>query len=194
MNNGIGRIIAIAFSVATVTATSSAWAVGGFAGASYGKSDVDRSITEGLITSGPVDGKDSGLKVFVGMQFNRNLGLEFAVVDLGELTYSGTFNGSPVSNGKVEASGFNVAAVGTIPLSPQLSVFGKAGLFSWEADATDTTSGVPFSGTEDGTDISLGVGLEFDFTNVVGARMEWERFDVDNADASLLSVGVVFKW
>ena len=168
-----------------------------FVGGSFGKSDIDSEITDGLITSGSVDGKDTGFKVFGGYMFNRHFGVEGAYVNLGEVSYSGDFFGLPVTGGKVEVSGFNVAALGSYPITEQFSVFGKIGLFIWEVEASDTTGGVPFSAKEDGTDISFGVGLGYNFTRNLGVRLEWERFKVEavsKADADLISLGVVWRF
>jgi OOP family OmpA-OmpF porin len=165
-----------------------------FVGGSIGQSDIDSDITGGLITSGSVDGKDTAFKVFGGYMFNRHFGVEGAYVDLGEVSYSGDFFGLPVTGGKVEVSGFNVAALGSYPITEQFSVFGKIGLFIWEAEASDTTGGVPFSAKEDGRDISFGVGVGYNFTRNLGVRLEWERFKLDEADADLISVGVAWRF
>ena len=166
----------------------------GYVGASFGQSDIDEEITTGLIDSGTVDGKDSGWKIFGGYMFSRNLGLEVAYVNLGEVSYSGSFGGFPVTGGKVEVNGFNVAAVGNLPISEQFSVFGKIGLFMWDAEASDTTAGAPFSAAADGTDLSLGLGVSYNFTRNFAVRAEWEMFQTDPADATLLSIGAVFRF
>jgi OOP family OmpA-OmpF porin len=165
-----------------------------FVGASIGQSDVDEDITAGLITSGPVDSKDNAFKVFGGYMFNRHFGVEGAYVDLGEVSYSGSFGSAAVNGGKVETTGFNVAALGSYPVTEEFSVFGKIGLFIWEAEASDTTGGVPFSEKTDGTDISFGLGLNYQFTRNLGVRAEWERFKLDEADADLISVGIVWRF
>jgi OOP family OmpA-OmpF porin len=126
--------------------------------------------------------------------FHRNFGVEVAYVDLGEATYSGDFFGSPVTGGSIEINGFNVSAVGSFPVSEQFSLFGKIGLFIWEAEANDITGGVPFSAKDDGTDISFGVGASFNFTRNVGIRAEWERFEAAEADADLISIGVFWRF
>jgi OOP family OmpA-OmpF porin len=165
-----------------------------FVGASIGQSDVDEDITAGLITSGSVDSKDNAFKVFGGYMFNRHFGVEGAYVDLGEVSYSGSFGSAAVNGGKVETTGFNVAALGSYPVTEEFSVFGKIGLFIWEAEASDTTGGVPFSEKTDGTDISFGLGLNYQFTRNLGVRAEWERFKLDEADADLISVGIVWRF
>jgi OOP family OmpA-OmpF porin len=166
----------------------------GYIGGSAGESDADDgNAIPSLITSGPVDGKDTGMKFFGGYQFNQNLAVELAYVDLGKAKYSGTFGGLPVTGGSVKTSGFNASVVGVLPLNPSFSLFAKAGLFAWEAKARDVTGGAPFSGKDDGADLSLGFGGAYNLTRNFSLRAEWEQFEaVDNI--SLLSVGVVYKF
>jgi OmpA-OmpF porin, OOP family len=172
----------------------SAQDAGFFVGGSIGQSDTDEEITAGLIDSGSVDGKDTAWKIFGGYMFNRNFGVELAYIDAGEVSYSGTFFGLPVTGGKVELTAFNLAAIGVLPLSEQFSLFGKVGLFKWEAEFNDVTGGTPMSGDDDGTDVSFGVGLQYNFSRNLGVRAEYEFFQTDDADASLISVGVVWKF
>lgn len=182
---------AAAFAMAIASTQASAQA---FLGGSIGQSDVDEEVASGLITSGSVDGKDTAWKLFGGYMFSRNLGIEGAYVDLGEVSYSGEFFGSPVTGGKVGITGFTIAALGSLPVSEQFSVFGKLGLFVWEAEASDTTGGVPFSDKADGTDLMFGIGLGYQFTRNLGVRAEYEMFAADEADAGLVSVGIVWRF
>ena len=187
------RIAALSVSSAMMLAVSHASAQA-YVGGSVGQSDIDDEITTGLITAGSVDGKDSAFKIFGGYMFNRHFGIEGAYVDLGEVSYSGDFFGTPVTGGKVEFTGFNVSALGSYPINEQFSVFGKIGLFLWDAEANDTTGGAPFSAKQDGTDLSFGVGVGYQFTRNLGARAEWEMFKTDDADATLLSVGLLWRF
>ena len=167
---------------------------GFFVGGSVGQSDIDDEITTGLIDSGTVDGKDTAFKIFGGYMFNRHFGVEAAYIDAGEVSYSGTFSGVPVTGGTVELSAFNVSVLGNFPVNEQFSVFGKIGLFSWEAEANDTTGGMPFSADDDGTDVSFGVGVAYNFTRNFGLRAEYELFKTDDADVSLISIGAVWRF
>lgn len=163
-------------------------------GASAGASDIDDGMTAGLITSGTVDGSDSGTKIFGGYRFGPRLALELAYVDLGKLSYSGDFFGTPVTGGTVKVSGFNTSLVAMHQATPKLGLFAKAGLYAWEAKASDVTGGVPFAAKDDGANLSLGVGADYFFTRNVGARLEWEHFDLDPENASLVSAGIVVKF
>ena len=114
-----------------------------FIGGSIGQGDIDDEVAEGLITSGTVDGKDTAFKIFGGYMFNRHFGVEAAYVNFGEATYSGDFVGSQVTGGKVEIDGFNLSAIGSLPITEQFSIFGKVGLFLWDAEASDTSANMP---------------------------------------------------
>lgn len=187
-------VVALALALSGPLAATQAQAQG-FIGGSIGQSDIDDSITEGLITSGSVDGKDTAWKIFGGYLFNRHFGIESAYVNLGEASYSGDFFGAAVTGGTVKVSGFNIAALGSYPINEQFSLFGKIGLFMWEAKANDTTAGLgAFSATQDGTDVSFGLGVGYDFTRNLGVRAEWELFKTDDADASLISIGVLWRF
>jgi OmpA-OmpF porin, OOP family len=180
---------------ALLLASAGAVAQDYYLGASIGKSDIDDSLAENLITSGSIDGKDSAFKLFAGGFFGKHLGAELAYVDLGELSYSGVFGTAPVTNGKVSIWGYNVAAVARFALTPQLAVFGKLGVFLYESEASDVTAGTPFSakvrGWEGG---SFGVGAVWRFTGSLAARAEWERFPMEDGDASLLSLGIQYNF
>jgi OmpA-OmpF porin, OOP family len=166
-----------------------------FIGGSIGQGDIDDDVTEGLITSDTVfDGKDTAYKIFGGYMFSRHFGVEAAYVNFGEATYSGDFVGSPVTGGKVEIDGFNLSAIGSLPITEQFSIFGKVGLFLWDAEASDTTAGMPFSFKDDGSDISFGIGLGYNFTRNLGVQAEWEMFKTDTADVTLLSVGLLWRF
>jgi OOP family OmpA-OmpF porin len=178
-----------------LVAASQASAQGFYMGGSVGQSDIDSSIAvPDLITAGTFDGKDTAYKLFGGYQFNQHFGLEIAYIDLGSASYSGSFIGLPVTGGSVDVSGLNFSAVGTLPLNAGFALFGKVGLFSWEAKAHDITAGVPFSGKVDGTDISVGLGASYNITKSISVRAEWDRFELDTANADLLSIGIVFRF
>lgn len=188
------NVFAACLALSGVLAASQA-AAQGFLGAGIGQSDIDPSITRGLIDSGTVDGKDTGWKVFGGAMVSPYFGLEFAYVDLGKMAYNGTFRGIPVTDGRLEVSGLNFAFLGSYPVTRQLSVFGKLGLFLSEAKFGDTIGGLPSSGSEEMTDISFGLGAGFDFTRNLGLRAEWERFNLEDGDsADLFSVGLVLRF
>lgn len=184
-------IVALMLSLLSANAAAQTYFLGG----SLGQSDIDQSVAANLITSGGIDGKDTAFKLYGGGFFGKHLGAELAYIDLGEATYAGDFNGLSVTDGRVSLWGYNVAALLEYPLAERFSVFGKLGVFLWESEASDVTDGNPFSATSRGWDFgSFGVGATWRFTRSLSARVEWEKFPVGDADASLLSLGVQYSF
>ncbi len=172
-----------------------------YVGFSAGQSDVDESmVIPGLIDpGGRVDRKDGAFKLFGGYQFNPNFALEAALVDLGDVSYSGNFTGfpplsGPVTGGRVQNSGINLSAVGVVPLGERFVVFGKVGMFLWYSEATDVTNGFATRSEEDGADLSVGLGASVALGQRVSLRAEWERFDMSNTDVDLVTVGFAFRF
>ncbi|HEX6295704.1 MAG TPA: outer membrane beta-barrel protein [Burkholderiales bacterium] len=171
-----------------------------YVGFSAGQADVEESmVIPGLIDpGGRVDGKDGAFKLFGGYQFNPNFALEAAFVDLGDVSYSGSFTGNlgavPVSGGRIQNSGINLSAVGVVPLGQRFVFFGKVGMFLWYSEASDVTGGFAFYSEEDGADLSVGLGASVALGQRVSLRAEWERFDMSNTDVDLVTVGFAFRF
>jgi len=194
---------------------STAQAAGWYGGIGFGNSTVkdDSSCSDVASLFDPgfscsTDDTDTGWKVFIGNQFNKNAAIEFGYVDLGKTTASasGTVLGTPVSlSGDVKAQGFNVDLVGSLPVNNEFSFLGRIGLFRWDVDASASANvgGFPGSASESdtGVDLTFGLGAQYDFTKNAGVRVEWERFqDVGNedttgqSDVDLLSLSLVFRF
>jgi OOP family OmpA-OmpF porin len=124
---------------------------------------------------------DTGWRILGGYQINRT----FAA----ELGYSSLFDKS-VSGVNVEATAFELVGLARMPLGNNFSIFGKLGFAMWETEAN-----VPFFGRvkDDGTDLTFGVGAQFDVSRNFGIRGQWQRYDVDE-DADVLSIGVVYRF
>ena len=154
------------------------------------------------------DNTDTGWKIFIGNQFNKNAAVEFGYVDLGKITFSASGNvlGTPVSlSGDGKAKGLNLALVGSLPVTNEFAVLGRIGLFRWDADLSVSGNIGGFSGagsdSASGTDLTFGVGAQYDFTKSAGVRVEWERFkDVGDdsttgqSDIDLLSLSLIFRF
>ena len=167
-----------------------------YIGFSAGQADVDESmVIPGLIDpGGRVDGKDGAFKLFGGYQLSPNFALEAAFVDLGDVSYSGSFAGATVSGGRIQNSGLNLSAVGVVPLGQSFVLFGKLGMFLWYSEATDVTGGFAFRSEEDGADLSVGLGASVAIGQRVSLRAEWERFDMSNTDVDLVTLGFAYRF
>jgi OOP family OmpA-OmpF porin len=152
------------------------------------------------ITFTSCDDKETAWGVFAGYQFNRYIAVETGWTDLGEITATGSAGAIPFSAG-ISAKGWEFVGVGSIPVSEQFSAYAKAGAYRWRVRGTVAATGLGTASANDsGTDFTYGLGLRFDFTKNVGARLEWQRYnDVGSSntgegDLNLWSLGVLVKF
>ncbi|MDH3673538.1 MAG: outer membrane beta-barrel protein [Gammaproteobacteria bacterium] len=160
-------VIVISSLVNLTTPIALAAQPGWYIGAGLGNSDPDK---------GGFD-DDTGLRFFGGYNTDGRLAFEGAFVDLGE------FDRGAV---EFEVDGFQLAALYHFPVGEKFWIFGTAGVYFWDADATGAKD-------DDGTDVTFGFGLEYD-NKRWGIRAGWERFDdVEPNDIDMLSVsGVLY--
>ena len=177
-----------------------AQAEGGFAGVGFGQTSVDIECDLNITCS--ADDSDTGFKIFGGYQFNPNFAFEVGYYDLGEAKVSGTDSFLGSTTATIEASGFNFALVGSIPLGERFELMAKAGIFRWEMDVSATSS-IFGSGSENetGFDPMFGIGGAFNFTKNLGVRVEYEKFldvgDEDTtgqSDVDFLSASLIFRF
>lgn len=145
-----------------------------YIGGAVGDSDVD------------VSGYDdtSSWQFFGGMELSPYFAIEAAYTDLGE------FDVKRVDNSYVEVDGLELTAVGNLPLSQRVSLFGEAGLFSWDLDAVRL--GTRFS-SRDGTDLTYGAGVKLGVVDSLKVRLEYQRYlDISNRDIDTLYAGISY--
>lgn len=148
--------------------------VGFYAGAGVGQSMVD----EGLL-----DEEDTGFQVFGGYQLHPNWGFELGYTDFGKIEYGDVAS--------LEADTVSLVAVGTLPFTDKFSGYAKAGVHSWDADARAAGIG---SASDDGTDPTYGLGLQYRFTDTFALRGEYSRFEMEDVDVDLAQVQVRFDF
>ena len=112
---------------------------------------------------------DTAFKVFAGYKFHPNVAVEGGWAQL-------------FDKGGAEANSLEVVAVPMFPVTSQFSVFGKFGFAHIDADPGDRD-----------TEITYGLGVQFEATPKIGVRAQWQRYDTDQ-EIDLLSVGVVVRF
>jgi hypothetical protein len=132
------------------------------------------------------DASATAYKLIAGWRFLDWLAIEGNYVDLGSA--DDRVQGETI---ETDVSGISLSAVGFLPIGP-VDLFARVGVIDWEVDLTAPGLGV--DGSDDGTDLTYGVGAQFRVWSL-GVRAEYEIFDVDGADTvDMISVGVTWTF
>jgi opacity protein-like surface antigen len=128
-------------------------------------------------------------KVYAGFRpVGFPLGIDVDYMDLGSAA-AGTYQGVA----HADAKAFAAYAVGYLPIpAPNIDVYGKAGLARWQFNGNVTQPGL-FAVSDNGTDFAWGAGLQVHFLERFAARVEYEHFNIRDADdVQLYSLGVSY--
>ncbi|MFN3786450.1 MAG: outer membrane beta-barrel protein [Thiothrix sp.] len=194
----------------------------------YGGASVGTAIHEGACTmAGAVgtacENSDGGHKFFAGIRatptsqgfvttpvgivpstFLPTLGVEAGYMDLGESTAKGKAGRANIYDTNLSSAltANYVAAVGYLPVTPQVELIGKAGAAFWEQKGKRDVPQDPdltVQTTNTGTGMLLGAGAQYRVTGNISVRGEYERLlgtakdTPAKSDADLLSIGAVLS-
>lgn len=130
-----------------------------------------------------VTGSDSttAFSVLGGYTINQNFAAELAYVNFG------SFDNAP--NSTVKSSALSLSAVGSYPINDMFSLFGKLGV----ASTTLKTTG---AGSDSETDVTFGVGGQFNFDKQIGMRAGYDVYKVGkNSDnENVMSIGAIYHF
>ncbi len=202
----ISLLALIAGLVAVPAFAGDAYVLGSIGQSSF---DLNKGGLDGVLTTAGLGGissslnkTDTGYKAQVGYQFNENFAVEGGYIDFGKFAYSSTFTGGS-GNFDYKLTGFNVAAIGILPINDAFSVFGKLGAINAKVDASSSISivGIPVSITGQATKLvpSWGLGATYNLNKQFAVRAEFEQFgkvgdEPSKGNINLASAGVVFKF
>lgn len=128
----------------------------------------------------------TGFKGIVGWRFLDALAIEANYVDLG--SGDDRFAGEKI---ETDVSGVTLSAVGFLPIGP-VDLFARVGVINWDADVD--VPDLDLSLSDDGTDLTYGVGAQFRVWSL-SLRGEYERFDISDADTvDMISLGVTWTF
>jgi OOP family OmpA-OmpF porin len=116
-------------------------------------------------------------KAFAGYRLFKFFGLEGGYVDFGN--QSDSSSGIDLS---VDATAWDLFAVGVVPIGKHFELFGKFGYFRWDRNA-EASGAVTSSDSTTGNNPVYGAGMAFVFGKHFGVRLEYEKYkmsDVDN--------------
>ena len=167
---------------------------------SNGSNIVNSSNTLSGISPGSTENSDNAWKIYLGIPFTKNLGLELGYAKLGDQTISGTFSGLPASS-RATSTAYLFDLVGNYDFNESFSLLGKVGMHRWGVNDDTTKGTVGATNGADGFDFTYGLGVQYNVNKDVGLRMEWERINnmghegtTGNIDASLITIGVIYRF
>lgn len=146
-----------------------------------------------LGADGDFEDNGTATKLYGGYAFNKYFAVEASVYNFAEASI-GALETNPGSGNFVSAAasmkGVGAYAVGMYPVSKKVNLLVKLGMLSWDADIrVDNTTR-----TNDGTDAAYALAASYAFTKEFLATVEWETFDSDNPELSMLSLGFRFNF
>jgi opacity protein-like surface antigen len=130
-------------------------------------------------------------KIYAGLKpVGFPLGIDVDYMDLGNAA-GATFKGAAHANAKA----FAAYVVGYAPIPvPNIDLYAKGGLARWQFDGNYNYPGL-FSVSENGTDFAWGVGGQVHFLENFAVRLEYEHFNVREADdVQVYSLGVSYRF
>ena len=130
-------------------------------------------------------------KVYAGLKpIGFPLGIDVDYMDLGNSS-AATFKGATHANAKA----FAAYAVGYAPIPvPNIDLYAKGGLARWQFDGTFTKPTL-FATSDNGTDFAWGVGGQVHFLENFAVRIEYEHFNVREAnDVQIYTLGVSYRF
>ena len=155
-----------------------------YAGAAYSQLDTELNAGGFALETSP-----SAINLTVGRTFNKNFALE------GLLGFGLNDDGVESANFDFELkSVVGASAVGILPLSDSLSLYGKLGLANVQYDDSDGDAA-------DAKGAIYGAGIKVNFSENIGMNVEYAQypegeykdFDID-VETSTLNLGVVVKF
>jgi len=206
--------MATAGSLPAAAAEDSGWYLGGNIGKTRSLIDDAKTTTDFFgtgygITGMDLDQEDTGYKLYAGYDFNKYFALEAGYFDL---RTSDTFTagvavpgGTQVSTfgGPTKVKGYFLDLVGTAHINDKWAVFARFGGNTAKVDerftGTGDLSGVNYHSNATDTNIKYGAGIEYSFTPAWAARLEAERYRMQDGVANknyvnLVSLGVVYRF
>jgi OOP family OmpA-OmpF porin len=179
-----------------------------YIGASIGKSRVNinnAAVTSGFapagaVTSSTFDETDTGYKLLIGKQLNRNFSIEGTYFDLGDTGFRNT-TAAGTFGAQLGYKGVAVDLVTLLPLTERFGFFTRLGVAYTKVNTTfggTRYNGLPRSTNDKDFHGRVGLGLEYKFTEALALRGEYERNRLDDglrrkANVDLVSLGLVYK-
>jgi len=154
----------------------------------YAGAGISRAKMEDIFHTN-FDLSNTSWKIYAGLRpIGFPLGVDVDYMDLGSAA-AGTFKG--VAHADAKAFAAYVVGYAPIPV-PNIDLYAKGGLARWQFNGSYTSPSL-FSVSDNGTDFAWGLGGAVHFLDRFAVRLEYEHFNVRDADdVQLYTLGVSY--
>jgi len=196
--------LAASLTVGTV-ATTAAQDIPNWIGVSVGNTEFSNGSNivnssshtlSGIANPTSTENSDNAWKIYLGIPFNKYLGLELGYAKLGDQTIR-----SATSSSRATSTAYLFDLVGNYDINESFSLLGKLGMHRWGVNDDTTKGAVGATNGADGFDFTYGMGVQYNVNKDVGLRMEWERINdmghegtTGKIDADLITIGVIYRF
>jgi OOP family OmpA-OmpF porin len=161
----LALFVSPSFAQSALGGPDSAWYVGASVGQS--KSPDFCGLAFGF---GTCDGTDTAYGIFAGYKVNKNLAMEFGYHQLGDVSLN-----APGTTLTFKTETYDLVALGMLPVADRLALYGKLGIYYGKVKGSTNIPGSGISGA--GNDLTYGVGGQYDITDTLGIRLEWQKYN-----------------
>ncbi len=178
---------------------------------SHSQTSLDKNyFNEALSSHGATDlsSSDSGSsnqwRLQGGYRFNQYLAVEAGYIDFGKAKYSASYAGG-TATGSLKAGGADLAALVSMLLNDEFSIFGKAGAVFANVKSS-MSAGAPASLASGNTSKNvvrplLGIGADYKLSENVDLRADFDHVSglgdsskTGKMDANMISLGAAYKF
>ena len=156
-----------------------------FVGASVGSSHLEDDFSNVSI-----DTDATAYRFVGGFQFTDYFGIEAGYHNFGD--FSETIDlGQVLSRTEINLDGWTLGGTLGLPLSDQVSLYGRAGVFFWDADVE--VNGFSIDVPQDENSY-YGGGAKIDVTQNLSLLGDWTRYELDTIDSDVISIGFQYRF
>jgi hypothetical protein len=174
-----------------------------YMGALFGQSSIDTDINN--VVGATLEEEDTAYSFFIGSEVAENVSVEAFYINLGEASLVGengdTFDiGSEAfafnANGTIKATAksMGIAAKLGFDITDKVNGFVKGGWHWWDSTATIAAGTTAASTTDNGSDLLLGLGIEYDINKKVAFIVGYDRYKFDEDNVAFLNAGIKVRF
>jgi len=156
-----------------------------YVGANIGNARLDNNF-DGF----EFDTDANAYRFFGGIQFSDTFGIEAGYLNFGDFTETVDL-GDLLSRADITGDGWTLGATLALPLSENLSLFGKGGVFFWDADISVDGFTIDTPGDENPY---YGAGLKLDLGERFSLTGDWTVYELDVVETDVISLGFTYSF